>query len=72
MRDAVPGSRSQIVYLPQPAVYKDDPKVRCPDITRAKQILGWTPQVTRREGLRKMVEHYRMQLTQPASAAAAR
>jgi dTDP-glucose 4,6-dehydratase len=72
VRDAVPGTRSEIVHLPQPAVYKDDPKVRCPDITRAKQILGWTPQVPRSEGLRKMVEHYRMQLTQPAAAAAAR
>src|SRR5687768_13934276 len=73
VRDAVPGTRSEIVHVPQPAVYKDDPKVRCPDITRAKQILGWTPQVARKDGLRKMVEHYRKQLTaQPATMTAAR
>ena len=59
VRDAVPGSKSQIVHLPQPEVYKDDPKVRCPDITRAKQILGWTPAVSRHEGLRMMIEFYR-------------
>ncbi len=59
VRDLVPGTRSQIVFVPQPAVYKDDPKVRCPDITRARQILGWSPQVSRREGLTKMIEHYR-------------
>jgi len=59
VRDAVPGSKSQIVHLPQPEVYKDDPKVRCPDITRAKQILGWTPTVSRHEGLRMMIEFYR-------------
>jgi nucleoside-diphosphate-sugar epimerase len=62
VRDAVPGTRSQIVHLPQPEVYKDDPKVRCPDITRAKQILGWSPTVSRREGLPKMIEYYREML----------
>jgi len=40
----------------------DDPKIRCPDITRAKQILGWSPQIPRKEGLKKMIEHYREQL----------
>jgi dTDP-glucose 4,6-dehydratase len=40
----------------------DDPKVRRPDITRAKQILGWTPVVGRREGLKKMIEFYQDQL----------
>jgi nucleoside-diphosphate-sugar epimerase len=56
---AIPGTTSQIVHLPQPEVYKDDPKVRCPDITRAKEVLGWTPQISRREGLARMIEHYR-------------
>ena len=37
----------------------DDPKVRCPDITRAKQILGWQPQIDRREGLKRMIDFYR-------------
>src|SRR4051812_31597903 len=57
--DLIPGTRSQIVHMPMPP---DDPKKRCPDITRAKQVLGWTPTVPRREGLMKMIEFYRDQL----------
>jgi nucleoside-diphosphate-sugar epimerase len=53
------GSQSRIDFLPMPP---DDPRVRCPDITRAKQVLGWTPTVPRTEGLAKMIEHYRGQL----------
>lgn len=53
------GSKSRIDFLPMPP---DDPRVRCPDITRAKQVLGWTPTVPRKEGLAKMIEHYRGQL----------
>jgi dTDP-glucose 4,6-dehydratase len=63
IRDLVSGTKSEIVHLPQPEVYKDDPKVRCPNIARAREILGWTPLVSRREGLAKMIEHYRGQLT---------
>src|SRR4051812_46872522 len=59
--DLIPGTKSQIVHQPMPP---DDPRVRCPDITRAKQILGWQPVVPRREGLAKMIEHYRDQLVQ--------
>src|SRR4051794_33701195 len=55
----IPGSKSKIVHLPMPP---DDPRVRCPDITRAKQVLGWTPTVSRRDGLKKMIEFYRDQL----------
>src|SRR5438105_13132904 len=55
----IPESKSKITHLPMPP---DDPKKRCPDITRAKQILGWTPQVSRRDGLKKMIEFYREQL----------
>ena len=55
----IPESKSQITFHPMPP---DDPKVRCPDITRAKQILGWQPVVSRREGLAKMIEFYRDQL----------
>jgi dTDP-glucose 4,6-dehydratase len=62
--DAIPGSTSQIVHLPQPDVYKDDPKVRCPDTTRASQILNWTPTISRKEGLKKMIDFYRGQLVQ--------
>jgi len=52
----IPESTSKITFHPMPP---DDPKIRCPDISRAKQILGWAPKVTRREGLGKMVEFYR-------------
>jgi dTDP-glucose 4,6-dehydratase len=55
----IPGTTSKIVHLPMPP---DDPRVRCPDITRAKQILGWQPTVSRREGLGRMIEHYRERL----------
>jgi nucleoside-diphosphate-sugar epimerase len=57
----IPESRSQIVHMPMPP---DDPRVRCPDITRAKQVLGWSPKVGRREGLAKMIEFYRDRLVQ--------
>ena len=38
----ITGTKSQIVYKPLPV---DDPKVRQPDITRAKKVLGWEPRV---------------------------
>jgi len=68
VRDLVPGTQSQVVHKPMPP---DDPKLRCPDITRAKQILGWTPVVPRKEGLAKMLDFYRDQLRKPAPLAAA-
>jgi dTDP-glucose 4,6-dehydratase len=55
----IPQSTSKITYHPMPP---DDPRVRCPDITRARQILGWTPVVPRREGLAKMIDFYRESL----------
>lgn len=42
-------SRSEIVYEPLPI---DDPKIRQPDITLAKDILGWEPKIDLREGLK--------------------
>jgi dTDP-glucose 4,6-dehydratase len=44
------GSRSEISYQPLP---EDDPRQRCPDITRARETLGWEPQTPAREGLEK-------------------
>ena len=49
------GSRSQIRYEPLP---KDDPVRRRPDITRARQILGWAPTVPLREGLQKTIDYF--------------
>jgi dTDP-glucose 4,6-dehydratase len=46
-------SRSEIVFEALPT---DDPQVRQPDITRAKQLLGWEPEVELREGLRRTIE----------------
>lgn len=51
----VSGSRSQTTKLPLPA---DDPKQRCPDITRAKEILDWQPKVGAREGLEETVRWF--------------
>ncbi len=50
------GSRSRIVYKPLPV---DDPKVRRPDITRAKTILKWSPDIGLEEGLKKTIEYFR-------------
>ena len=49
----VTGSRSEIVYEALPT---DDPQVRQPDITLAREILSWEPQVDLREGLRRTIE----------------
>ena len=50
------GTDQKIVYKPLP---QDDPKQRQPDITRAKAILGWEPQVARAEGMRKTWEYFK-------------
>ncbi len=49
------GSRSKVVSRPLPT---DDPKVRRPDITRARERLGWSPQVPLREGLKQTIEWF--------------
>jgi dTDP-glucose 4,6-dehydratase len=49
----VTGARSEIVFEALPV---DDPKVRQPDITRARQLLGWEPQVSLEDGLRRMLQ----------------
>jgi dTDP-glucose 4,6-dehydratase len=49
-------SKSQIVYRSLP---EDDPKVRQPDITRARTLLGWEPKVALEEGLTKTLEYFR-------------
>jgi dTDP-glucose 4,6-dehydratase len=63
----VTGSESPIKNLPFPEEYADDPKVRRPDITRARRLLGWEPQVSRAEGLRITCEYFRKRLAQKQS-----
>lgn len=50
------GANQKVVYHPLP---KDDPKQRQPDITRAKEILGWEPKINRAEGLRRTYEYFK-------------
>jgi len=57
-------SRSEVVFEALPI---DDPQVRQPDITRARQLLGWEPEVDIRDGLRQTIDHYAKVLGTPAS-----
>jgi dTDP-glucose 4,6-dehydratase len=54
------GSRSKVVFRPLP---EDDPKVRQPDITKAKSLLGWQPKVPRSVGLKKTLEYFRQKIS---------
>jgi nucleoside-diphosphate-sugar epimerase len=49
------GSSSELVFEPLP---EDDPKRRCPDIGRAREVLGWEPRVAIDEGLRATLEWF--------------
>ncbi|RMG75383.1 MAG: SDR family oxidoreductase [Bacteroidetes bacterium] len=50
------GAKSKIIHKELP---QDDPKIRQPDITRAKEILGWEPQIDRSEGLKRTLEFFK-------------
>jgi dTDP-glucose 4,6-dehydratase len=56
---ALSGSRSRVVYRPLPV---DDPRVRQPDITRARTLLGWEPRVPLDEGLARTLEYFKKKL----------
>ncbi|MFQ5814883.1 MAG: UDP-glucuronic acid decarboxylase family protein [Candidatus Hydrothermarchaeaceae archaeon] len=49
-------SDSEIIFQPLP---EDDPKRRCPDVAKAKKLLGWTPKTSLEEGLGKTIEWFR-------------
>ena len=53
------GSKSKIVYEPLP---QDDPKQRQPNITKAKELLGWEPKVDRHEGLKRTLEYFKLHI----------
>jgi len=54
------GSKSRIEFKPLP---EDDPKQRCPDISKAKQLLGWEPKVPLEEGLKITIEYFKRLLS---------
>lgn len=56
----VKGTTSKITFHGLP---KDDPKVRRPDITKAKELLGWQPKVSRKEGLKRTYEYFKIKLS---------
>jgi len=53
----ITSSKSKIIFKPLPV---DDPHVRCPDITKAKKLLGWQPNVELRVGLGKTMEWFKI------------
>jgi len=55
----ISGSKSRIIFKPLP---EDDPKVRQPDITKAKSLLGWEPKVGLEEGLANTLGYFKMKL----------
>ncbi len=59
------GSASPIVFKPLP---QDDPKQRCPDITKAKSLLGWQPKISLEEGLRLTLDFFKQQLAKAPAA----
>ncbi len=56
----ITGSKSGIEYRPLPV---DDPKVRQPDITRAKKVLGWEPQVSFEDGIKTTIDYFRPRIS---------
>jgi dTDP-glucose 4,6-dehydratase len=64
----ITGSASPIEHHPLP---QDDPKVRQPDISRARATLGWEPKVPVREGLRRTIEYFRTLMGTPRMAPSA-
>jgi dTDP-glucose 4,6-dehydratase len=59
------GAKTPIVFHPLP---QDDPKQRCPDITKAKRLLSWEPKVTLEDGLQRTYEYFREKVAQSSAA----
>jgi dTDP-glucose 4,6-dehydratase len=60
----VTGSKSLIRYEPLP---QDDPRQRCPDITKARTLLGWEPKIDLETGLRKSLDYFKKALAEEAA-----
>jgi dTDP-glucose 4,6-dehydratase len=61
----VTGSKSQIKFLPLPP---DDPKQRCPDISKARSVLGWEPKIDLATGLKLSLDYFRQAVKEMAAA----
>jgi dTDP-glucose 4,6-dehydratase len=61
----VTGSKSKIAYEPLP---QDDPKQRRPDIIKARQLLGWEPEIDLETGLRMSLDYFRKAVTEEVTA----
>ena len=59
---AATGSTSKLVRQPLPI---DDPKMRQPDITKARELLGWKPKVSLKDGLAETIAYFRDKLAKP-------
>lgn len=59
VKKIIPKSTSQII---KKALPQDDPKLRCPDITLAKEILGWEPKIPLEDGIIKTIEYFKTQI----------
>ncbi|CAN5146680.1 SDR family oxidoreductase [soil metagenome] len=57
------GTNQKVIYKPLP---QDDPKQRKPDITKAREILGWEPKYSRAEGLKPTYEFFKNKISKPA------
>jgi dTDP-glucose 4,6-dehydratase len=57
------GAKEPIVFRPLP---QDDPKQRCPDITKARQVLKWEPKVNLEEGLKRTYDYFHKKVAEPA------
>ncbi|MGA2494110.1 MAG: UDP-glucuronic acid decarboxylase family protein [Roseiarcus sp.] len=64
---AMTGSHSKLEQRPLP---QDDPRQRCPDITRARSLLGWTPKVQLEDGLKRTIAYFDALLSAPAEPVA--
>jgi dTDP-glucose 4,6-dehydratase len=62
------GASSPIEFIPRPV---DDPAIRCPDTSLARERLGWQPEVPAADGLRRCIRWFAAELAEPAAAAAA-
>ena len=60
---ALVGSKESIVFRPLP---QDDPKQRCPDITKARRVLKWEPKVNLEEGLKRTYDYFHKKVAEPA------